>query len=117
RTCTVPANKPVYFPLLNQVCPKVGDQSAEDALKGCAVVGNGTAKLDGRPLKAKVETSVGAFDFEPREGNDLASYSGDAVASGIWVGPLKLSPGKHTLEIHATANDFAVGVTYKLTVR
>lgn len=117
RTCTVPAGKPVYFPLLNQVCLVEGKQSDAAALKGCELFGDARATLDGILLDAEEQTSGARFRFKPRRGNDLDLSAGDAVAWGIWTGPLELEPGEHTLEISAESDDFAVGVTYELTVK
>jgi hypothetical protein len=117
RTCEVPAGKPVYFPLLNQVCLVKGKQSDEKAMEKCALFGDGKATLDGVLMDAEEQTSGARFDFRPRKGNDLELDSGDAVAWGIWVGPVKLEKGEHTIEIAGETGDFEVGVTYELTVR
>jgi hypothetical protein len=117
RRCTVPAGKPVYFPLLNQVCLVEGRQTDAAALKACQIFGDGKATLDGVLLDAQEQTSGARFDFEPRRGNDLDLSAGDAVAWGIWVGPVDLEPGAHTLEISGESGDFEVGVTYELTVK
>ena len=116
RRCTVPAGRPVYLPLLNRVCPLESGRSAESAIEGCAFADRRTsATLDGRALRAKEDTSGGAFHLEGAEALGLGA--GDVVAWGIWAGPVTLAPGRHTLVISGSAADFAVGVTYTLTVR
>jgi hypothetical protein len=106
----------VYFPLLNAICPIRGEQTDVKALDECTTDGDAEATLDGKAVQSEEQTSGARFRFAPARGSDLSDYAGDAVAWGVWAGPLTLTPGKHTLEISAKAGGFAVGVRYALTV-
>lgn len=116
RICRVPADRPVYLPVLNQVC-EAGDD-ARRALEDCRFgVDEARATLDGRPLTVE-EDDAAAFDLEVAEDSATGFPAGrtTAVAWGDWVGPLALAPGRHVLAISGAAGDFTVAVRYRLVV-
>lgn len=116
RTCAVTARTPVYFPLINELCQKSPRESDDQAIDECKLRVHGEATLDGRRLDARVQTSGGSFHLKSRKGNDLGLGSlRGAVVWGVWVGPLLLTAGQHTLKIHAVAEGFEKRLTYKLT--
>lgn len=118
RTCTVPAGRPVYFPLINQVCPVAAGEEPAAAIKGCRLLDRSLrAAVDGAPVVFGEAGSGGSFRLDPAPGNDVGVVAGDFVAWGVWAGPLELAPGKHTVEITAYTPEFSVGVEYALNVR
>ena len=118
RKCTIPAGTPVYFPVVNRVCPLDPGESPEAAVKDCRILNRTLlwATLNEEPLAFAEASSKGSFRLEPVPGNDLGMAAGDAVAWGVWVGPLKLDPGIHVLEITADTKDLAINVSYGLDV-
>jgi hypothetical protein len=117
RQCTVPADRPVYFPLINRVCTMPAGQTTDKAIKGCRVLNRSLfGSVDGDQIMFAEADSGGSFRLDPAPGNEIGVVAGDAVAWGVWAGPLKLSPGKHTVEISAYTPEFEIGVEYDLTV-
>jgi len=120
RTCTIPAGKPAYFPVMNQMLEVLDADLVEQALEECDPRPLKTsADLDGDQLKIDTATSEGAFRFSAGPDSLIATPNSDflAVACGDWVGPLDLSPGEHLLRFTANSEDFALDVTYRLVVR
>jgi hypothetical protein len=118
RTCTVPAGRDVYFPVLNTVCPVSASDDFAEVLPDCTMAADEAwAELDGKRLTVQNETSRGIFSMAPSDGSTLVDgASGDYIAAGSWVGPLAVPAGDHQLQIHSLSGTFAVDVTYKLTV-
>jgi hypothetical protein len=119
RKCTVPAGRPVYLPGVNTICPIARSESVEDVVDDCKLRrARVSVKLDGRVVETAEATSGDRFRLDPGD-DDVLDLGGptDAVAWGIWAGPLDLAPGRHTLSISARATEFTLGVTYALTVR
>jgi hypothetical protein len=119
RRCTVPAGRPLYFPILNQICLVARGESANQALEDCTVnVDEATATLDGKPAATTVATAP-AFSFSVRPHSSTGFSPGihQAVTWGVWVGPLPLAPGKHTLTFKGVSGSFEVAVEYDLTVK
>jgi hypothetical protein len=117
RKCTVPAGRPVYSPLINQVCTMPAGQTTDKAIKSCRVLNRSLfGRVDGDQVMFAEADSGGSFRLDPAPGNEIGMAAGDAVAWGVWAGPLKLSPGKHTVEIYAHTPEFEIGVEYDLTV-
>jgi hypothetical protein len=118
RRCTVPVGRPIYFPVLNQICLATTGESAQNALQRCqASADSATATLDGKSIAPAVETST-AFPFVARPHSSTGFSAGphQAVAWGIWVGPLPLSPGKHTVSFKGVSGSFETAVVYDLKV-
>lgn len=139
RTCTIPANKQIFVPLINRwgVSPEL-DQFVPDVLAwfdesraaNCSL----TLRLDGRDLlpapsavDAALYASVDApFSLVINDDNWASAYGvpgGDTrgMTSGYYALFEPLSPGDHVLEIggatcDAGAVDFSTAATYTLHV-
>ncbi|MEU9165566.1 signal protein [Streptomyces sp. NPDC048424] len=110
RTCSVPAGRPVAFPLVNLVGDASGCASWMKGAKGAAV-------LDGRPLTAE-RYEGSAIRLTGVEGNPVTGGAGTSggLACGLWVQIDPLSPGPHTLRIEGSSGSFALSVGYDLQV-
>jgi hypothetical protein len=141
RTATVPAGKPILFPLVNcywqNPCstplgdnPAPGQTMEEFLTEVCAFfmddAGNFSCTLDGQSF-TNLETYRATSDLWTYTGNiDLAScfdgcINGEpqpAVADGYWIMLKPLDPGTHTLHFTGGMPEFGflVDVTYTLTV-
>jgi hypothetical protein len=119
RTCAVPHGRSIYFPVLNQICSvRPGGDSAA-TLKDCGGFAGSTAEatLDGKALTVVEATSGGVFRITGGPGSTtLDTGVFDATAAGLWVGPLVVPDGKHTLRFGGRAGSFSLNVTYRLTV-
>ena len=141
RTFTVPAGKPLFFPVLNNA-----DFEFRDARPNCIddptyLDPNHTslecalsfispalepdkvtlqATLDGQNLlnffPSHRQTSTSFFDIDLPIGNvfgkDAGNYPGIVVSDGYWIALDGLSPGQHTLIFGGTNGD---GFTLKVT--
>ncbi|MFD9371963.1 signal protein [Streptomyces sp. NPDC060020] len=110
RTCSVPAGRPVAFPLVNLV----GDASdCASWMKGA----KGAAVLDGRPLTAE-RYEGSQVRLTGVEGNPVTAGAGSfgGLACGLWVQIDPLSPGPHTLRIEGSSGSFELSVGYELQV-
>jgi hypothetical protein len=118
RTCTVPKDEPIYFPVLNAICEPTPGDSPRQAIQRCSAdVETATATLDGAALEVKEADSGGVFTFTADALSEtLSEGRHDAVAWGLWVGPLRLTPGAHTLAIKGVSGSFSTSLTYRLTV-
>jgi hypothetical protein len=141
RTCTVPANTPILFPVVNTACsaaptvqqpdgtftgdPKPYTKCSKDLLDQ-TVLANSTmfATLNGQPLKIqRLESGPFTFTVPSPDGSEIVPNappgSYDAAASGFWVYlPQGLEPGTYTLHWGGSfANGgFTQDITYILTV-
>jgi hypothetical protein len=117
RRCTVPVGKPIFFPVLNQICTVSDGESSSEALRRCRFSPDrATATLDGDPLRVTADGSQQAFTFDARRGSLTGFKEGanEAVAWGMWVGPVLLDPGAHLLRFQGVAGSFRLRVTYRL---
>ena len=131
RSCTVPANRAILFPVINAACWAPNDGETEAELKACAAtlmdaVTETTASIDGASVDLG-PPSDGRFRFVSRlftlkiaPDNGFGAPSGKtrAVADGFWVLVNPLPVGQHTIEFHgsAPAFGFELSVHYDLTV-
>ncbi len=136
RYCTVPANKPLFFPLLNGLfwVPEDGD-TVEEVRRGVNLgseLANGiklTAEINGRPVEDifayRAQSPPGGFTIPFREGGIVTTLFGfdpgdrsPTVADGYWLFLRPLRPGNHEIRFTATRNrdNFELDVIYKLTV-
>jgi hypothetical protein len=116
RSCRVPSGRPIYVPVLNQVCEVTG--GARQAKADCRVpVDTTEATLDGRALPVR-QAVTGPFDLEVPDGSVIGFPAGTAraVSWGSWVGPVDVPDGQHVLELTGRAGDFSVQVRYRLEV-
>jgi hypothetical protein len=138
RNFNVPAGKPIFFPLLNNIdvefavtppnnCFDLNPGNSAAALQ-CALgfispaLDTGTnmhATLDGQDLltyPSYRQTSTSFFDITlPADnlfGAPAGSYPGISVSDGYWVALEGLSPGKHTLNFGGSiGNNYSLEVT------
>jgi len=144
RTCTVPANTPILFPVVNYACsaaptidpdgdgtftgdPKPYNKCAQDFLDQIVLNSTMFATLNGQNLEIQ-RLESGPFTLTvPSNGQDPPSEilptvppgSYKSAASGFWVYlPQGLEPGTYTLHWGGTFADggFTQDITYNLTV-
>jgi hypothetical protein len=135
RTCTVPANMPILFPVVNVLCSEItGDAPPFDE---CATRNTNLtvdppstwySRLDGKKLERQ-RIASGLFQWTVESDNPFGLEAGTYAAGsdGLWVFLEEgLEPGKHKIVFGGTYEDTpfntpdnprfkAAGVTYKLT--
>jgi hypothetical protein len=137
-TCTVPATKPIFFPIINGECsnleqsPFFGETDADRAecaktLIDGVSIGSLKVTLDGRaiPNLGRFRAASPPFDFTVPPDNILgvpASTNGHSSADGFWVLLKPLAPGTHVIHfegavVSGPAAGFTQNVTYNLTVQ
>ena len=129
RKCTVPAEKELVFPVLNDIEGGLpGDPTTVAQWRAAAVAAVATATdmvvtVDGRKLPASdlkyEESRVFSLTLPA---NNIFAVPGPVlfdpiVDVGYYVHLRPLSPGKHTIRIQGSAGAFVLDVTYKLTIR
>jgi hypothetical protein len=131
RKCTVPAEKDLVFPVLNDIEGGLpGDPTTVAQWRAAAVAAVATATgmvvtVDGRKLPASdlkyEESRVFSLTLPA---NNIFAVPGPVlfdpiVDVGYYVHLRPLSPGKHTIHIQgsAFAGAFVLDVTYTLTIR
>jgi hypothetical protein len=125
RTCTVPRDKYVFFPLINYVVMPTGEANCVS----CCASYTRTAKsmtdrpsylvleLDGRRIEelAKYrQTSSECFDMGARAEPKYRIFP--SAANGYYVMLRPLSPGKHVLNFGGALPGMSQAVTYTLLV-
>lgn len=130
RTCTVPAGKPILFPVVNALCSEGFDPPDDRPFWVCAkslldsaLQGDSEyfARVDGEA----VEISRLALHFAwriPSDENLFGIPAGryDAAGNGLWVYlPNGLRPGRHTIHFGGSffGGDFVQDITYTLRVK
>jgi hypothetical protein len=143
RTCSVPANVVLFFPIINSVnfnTPKVCGQGPKDipvtdlrALSAAFIDGatNLSVEVDGKPVANLQRVQSQVFEVALPEGNVFdapctkaglgnvpAGIYSPAVDDGFYVELNPLPIRKHKLQFHAEnpSQDFVQDVTYNLTV-
>jgi len=121
RTCTVPAGKFLYFPLINFVVfPRPGyTPTCELATASAARVMDEASSLvlevDGKifkNLQAHRQATKQCFDLAELAGGGMAP----SAANGYYIMLRPLSPGTHTLNFGGILPEFAQAITYTLHV-
>ena len=126
RTCTIPAGKPLFFPLINNIgfSPK-GNETVIDLRKLAADLINSvdalTCTLDGAPCADNLfafRAQSPTFEVIVRTGSLVAPQFYDPmVADGYWLLFSPLDSGPHVLTFGATTSGgFSTSVTYNLEV-
>jgi hypothetical protein len=134
RTCTVPADTALFFPVMNAFCTEDEPnypQCARGPVNTALATGEAYATLDGEDLKIR-RLATGPFTLILPEDNifdcpqcvppvDLAGgpYEHRAISDGLWVYlPQGLEPREdpYTLHFGGDLDDFSVNVTYELIV-
>jgi hypothetical protein len=140
RTCTVPHNKPLFFPLINLAVDNCGvppaDQLTEeelielqegfaDGVTALTLTVDGTVVGDDKDELAPFLIDVTEFAYDvPDEdslydffGLDFEGHCAPSFSAGYYVA-LSLERGSHTVQFSAAnASGFSLDVTYNLTVR
>jgi hypothetical protein len=140
RNCTVPANKPILFPVVNVVCsaafdpiqepddPKPYDTACAEPITDATIdpPSKFFATLDGKDLRQR-RIASGLFQWTIAfEDNPFGVPTGtyEAASDGLWVFLRDgLKPGKHKIVFGGTYKDTPFGsfegttVTYKLRAR
>ncbi|HET7403517.1 MAG TPA: hypothetical protein VFJ62_17095 [Usitatibacter sp.] len=119
RTCTVPAGKHLFFPLVNYIVMPDGASPCEGLVSQARAITNEPGELvleiDGTRVpgleKRRIATecfNVNAFD---RPGPKMM-----AASNGYWAMVKPLAPGKHTVRLGGTLPSLQQNVTYTLQV-
>jgi hypothetical protein len=126
RTCTVPADTALFFPVLNsfitddeEAYPEAPTNFVDTALAN----GEFSATLDGEDLEI-IRIATGPFTLTVPKPNIFKAPPGPytAVSDGLWVYlPQGLEPGEYTLQFGGTSvtaegEPFSLDVTYNLIV-
>jgi hypothetical protein len=130
RKCSVPADKAIFFPVVNQFAFEPDDKADEKALRAFAkrivdTAGNLEVTVDGKPLKDvkqyRVESPL--FILNGPENAADEAFPGIAgkhkvVSDGYWIMLKPLPPGKHVIRFKGefTLSKFSLDVSYELTV-
>lgn len=116
RTCTVPAGRPIFLPVLNQTCPVQGDAAV--AAEECQHEFGGAKphlRVDGRAVKPVFVVSP-PYRHDPHP-DSSAGVAGESVAAGYHALLDPLPPGEHTISFGGSRGEsFSLDVRYELTV-
>jgi hypothetical protein len=128
RTCTVPDDTPILFPVVNALCseafpadPRPYTECARDLLDQALVDSHTFARLDGQSLRIRrIASGPFAWTVESAD-NPFGVPQGTfpAASDGLWVYLAGgLPEGKHTLRFGGEFPniDFRQEITYKLKV-
>lgn len=132
RSCTVPGDKALFFPILNVVFGQPSDCTGPSdcdvtALRVAAAADQDnpatlTVSIAGHPVKhpRRLRVTSPVFTYFLPAGNFFAlppGTYGPLVSDGYWVLLEPLAPGAHTIHLQGVSNTgFATQVTYYLTV-
>jgi hypothetical protein len=132
RTCTVPADKGILFPIINAECSTgEGNGTTEQELRDCAAglmnqVTATSASVDGATVdlgppsggRFRFASPLFSITFAPNNAFGVAAGTSPSVADGFWVLVKPLAVGKHTIDFQGVfaGGIFQVTVHYDLTV-
>lgn len=128
RTGTLPADKTLFFPIIDAECSTAeGNGNTEADLRACAVSdvdpASGVAcEIDNQPVRNleafRIESPL--FTFGPLPADNLlglpAGVTSPSVSDGFFLMLAPLAPGAHTIHFTAEVPGFALDITYHLTV-
>ena len=122
RTCTVPADTALFFPVINAFCTEDEPdypQCARDPVN-TALAGEPYATRDGADLSFS-RITTGEFPLILPKPNifrlPAGPYEHLALSDGLWVYlPQGLEPGEYTLQFGGDLGDFPLNITYNLIV-
>lgn len=123
RTCKVPRNKYLFFPLINYVVmrPPMREVTCQGVTSAArSVTDNVDAlilEIDGvraDNLIAHRQATVGCFDMGAMTKEKYKIFP--SAADGYYIMLRPLSPGKHVLNFGGVLPDFAQAITYTLYV-
>jgi hypothetical protein len=131
RSCTIPAGKPIFFPVINSVAFKPFGYDTLLALRRqnadfVDAVSELTCTIDGAAVPNLTKFRVRSPSFTviaPPQGLlppgqlSLPANSDSIVSDGYWLLLSPLAPGQHEIKSHATTTGgFQLDVTYTLTI-
>ena len=122
RTCKIPKQKYLFFPLINYlVTPRVSHSSSCESVTNTAagITDNPSAlvlDLDGKQVKDLVPYRQATECFETQSLKNRKVWVYPSAANGYYVMLRPLSPGKHTLNFGGILPDMMQAVTYTLEV-
>lgn len=110
RTCSVPAGKPLVFP----VVPFAGTQAE---CTGAAARAEGSATFDGRPVEL-ARYGPTPIRVTGAEGNPVTREAGTFTTQscGLWARLDPPAPGPHTLAFTGTLGSLRIRVEYALRI-
>lgn len=123
RTCTIPAGKHLFFPLINYIvtpsagssvrCPGVRAEAAQLTNDVSALI----LEVDGKRFSGLERHRQATVEcFELGDNNSIASTSGPAASNGYFVMLRPLSRGKHVINFGGALPSMLQAVTYTITV-
>ena len=141
RTCTIPAGKALFFPVINVASDNGGvpkqEWSTDAELEGFIkpwgqTVTSSYVVLDGvryENLRPQYEVPITRFKYDVPAGDNIYTANGTqgvvgtvdpSFATGIYILLAPLSPGKHTIRFGGQSKllstPFVLDVSYDLTV-
>jgi hypothetical protein len=141
RTCSVPENKALFFPVINSFntntpdCGQGGENFNVRKLTSLVkplidAAENLEVTVDGTPINKRQIQRVLSFPFPTAIPTDNvfgpdacgtriplpAGIYSPSMDDGYYVLLSPLKPGPHTLQFHATSGSFSQDITYKLTL-
>ncbi|MGO1052090.1 hypothetical protein [Crossiella sp. CA198] len=110
RRCTVPADLPLAGPVVNLVADKAGCTRFLAAASGQLLLNGERQEIE------RIEPTE--ITFRSVAGNPVTQRPGRTRTHGcgLWFTLPRLKPGRHSLVITGRSADFALEVTYDLTV-
>jgi len=131
RTCTIPAGKPIFFPLINNLAFKpLGQETLLDLRSLAAGLINKVtvlqAAIDGKEVQSLFSFRVRSPSFTviapsggllPPGQLSVPGNTDPIVSDGYWLLLSPLPVGTHNIHWHAETSDgFTMDVTYILTI-
>jgi len=131
RTCTIPAGKPIFFPLINNLVFKpLGQETLLDLRHQAAgliddvtvlqatIDGVAVQNLSGFRVRAPSFTVIAPpKGLVPPGQLSVPGNTDPIVSDGYWLLLSPLPVGPHVIHFHAeTSGGFALDVTYQLTI-
>ena len=126
RTCTIPAGKPIFLPLINSVAfkPTGGETLLSLRRLAAEFVDSVTVlacTIDGNSLENLRDFRVHSPSFSvtaPPGALLHASATDPMVSDGYWLLLSPLAAGPHTIHVQTeTSGGFSADVTYELTIQ
>lgn len=135
RSCTVPAGKALFFPIVNTECSTAEGNGTTDAdLRSCAqasidLTANLSCEVDGVPIQNlqayRVQSPL--FEYTLASQDNVLVAVGEpvpdgttslSVSDGVYLMLAPLSVGQHTIHFHGEfpSFNFSLDITYHITV-
>lgn len=118
RTCTVPAGRPLFFPLINS---RVIEETKADCEAGMRGVKPDMDAATGLRLSVDAQTTYAGKPPNATRGTMPCTYLPDFEvwlgSDGYWASVTFDKPGKHTIAWTGAMGGFRQNVSYALTVR